>query len=140
MQNYRPSTASVPWLQITTVIGFAFVLVQMGQGAMAVTGALIAAGFGIYWLYGRRRVQKESALLHLIEKVTARELVTGSLEHELKEIIRERDEIVQDRFDRLVERAVIMDLAARWRLWILETVAQRWPTGSIWMHRNCSIF
>jgi APA family basic amino acid/polyamine antiporter len=128
VQNYRPSFRAplYPWLQVTTVIGFAFVLVQMGQGAMAVTGALIAAGFGIYWLYGRRRVQKESALLHLIEKVTARELVTGSLEHELKEIIRERDEIVQDRFDRLVERAVIMDLAGPMEVGaFFETVAQR---------------
>lgn len=113
VQNYRPNFRAplYPWLQVATIVGFAFVLVQMGEGAFAVTGVLIAAGFGVYWLYGRRRVEKESALLHLIEKVTARELVTGSLEHELKEIIRERDEIVQDRFDRLVEKAVALDVA-----------------------------
>ncbi|MBE0535614.1 MAG: amino acid permease [Phycisphaerae bacterium] len=113
VQNYRPNFRAplYPWLQVATIVGFAFVLVGMGEGAFVVTGALIAAGFCIYWLYGRRRVEKESALLHLIEKVTARELVTGTLEHELKEIIRERDEIVQDRFDRLVEKAVVLDVA-----------------------------
>jgi len=46
----------------------------------------------------------------LIERITAKELVTGTLESELKEILRERDEIVQDRFDYLIENSVVLDL------------------------------
>jgi mannitol/fructose-specific phosphotransferase system IIA component (Ntr-type) len=49
-------------------------------------------------------------LLHLIERLTARELVTGSLESELKRIVHERDEVALDRFDRLVESAPVLDV------------------------------
>ena len=36
--------------------------------------------------------------------------MTGTLEAELKEIIRQRDEIVLDRFDRIVEGCFVMDI------------------------------
>jgi mannitol/fructose-specific phosphotransferase system IIA component (Ntr-type) len=36
--------------------------------------------------------------------------VSGLLETELREIIRERDQIVQDRFDRLIEESAVLDL------------------------------
>ncbi len=112
VQNYRPIFRApfYPWLQLMTIIGFAFVLLEMGEGAFLVTAVIILAGFSFYWLYGRKRVEKESALLHLIDQITAKELVTGTLETELKEIIRERDEIVRDKIDHLVEDAVSIDL------------------------------
>jgi len=49
-------------------------------------------------------------LLHLIERVTAKELTTYSLESELREIIRERDVIVKDRFDTIVEKCTVLDI------------------------------
>jgi len=112
VQNYRPVFRApfYPWLQLVTIVGFAFILLEMGEGAFAITAIIILAGFSFYWFYGRKRVERESALLHLIEKVTAKELVTGALETELKEIIRERDEITQDKFDNLVEDAVVLDI------------------------------
>lgn len=112
VQNYRPvfHAPFYPWLQLATIIGFAFILLEMGEEAFLVTAIIILTGFSFYWLYGRKRVEKESALLHLIEKITAKELVTGTLETELKEIIRERDEIVRDKFDRLVENSTAIDI------------------------------
>ena len=71
---------------------------------------LAVVGFCLYWFYGRKRVRRESALLHLIARLTARELVTGTLEAELKEIIRERDDIVRDRFDEAVEHSIVLDI------------------------------
>lgn len=112
VHNYRPVFRApfYPWLQLATIIGFAFVLLEMGEGAFVVTAVIVLAGFSFYWFYGRKRVEKESALLHLIDQVTARELVTGTLETELKEIIRERDEIVQDKIDNLIEHAISVDI------------------------------
>ena len=49
-------------------------------------------------------------MLHLIERITAKELTTHSLETELKEIIRERDEIVADRFDEIIEHSPVLDI------------------------------
>jgi amino acid transporter/mannitol/fructose-specific phosphotransferase system IIA component (Ntr-type) len=112
LQNYRPSfrTPLYPWVQLITIIGFAFVVLEMGEHAFAVTAALIIMGFCVYWFYGRRKAQKESALLHLVSRIMAKELVGGNLERELKAIVRERDEIAIDRFDTIVEKSIVLDL------------------------------
>ena len=111
LQNYQPSFRSplYPWVQIAGIVGLAFMLFEMGEDAFAISAVLILCGFLTYWLYGRSRSDEESGLLHLIQRLTARELVTGSMETELREIIRERDDIVQDRFDRLIENAIVLD-------------------------------
>jgi len=112
VQNYRPRFRAplYPWLQIAGLIGFGFILLDMGWEAYLISTILALAGFSAYWFYGRNWVRRESALLHLIERITARELVTGTLEAELKAVIRERDEIVQDRFDSVIERCPVLDL------------------------------
>jgi len=112
LQNYRPAFRSpvYPWLQIAGIIGLGFVLFQMGIHAYIISALLILGGFLAYWFYGRKRVKQESALLHLLERLTARELVTGALESELKDIVHERDQVTLDRFDRLVESAHVLDL------------------------------
>ena len=113
LQNYRPAFKSplYPWLQIVGILGLSFVLFELGTEAYLISAALILAAFLTFWSYGRRQAQQESALLHLVARLTDRKLDRGSLEAELKQIIRERDEIVVDRFDRLVENAVILDIA-----------------------------
>jgi hypothetical protein len=40
----------------------------------------------VYWLYGRRAVKSEYALLHLIERLTSKDLTQNLLESELKEL------------------------------------------------------
>ncbi|HOD84005.1 MAG: putative amino acid permease YhdG [Planctomycetes bacterium ADurb.Bin126] len=112
VQNYRPRFRSplYPWVQLAGILGLVFVLLEMGLEAYLVAAALIVASFCLYWFYGRTRWRRESALLHLIQRITARELVTGSLERELKEIVRERDQIVLDRFDTLIENSAVLDL------------------------------
>ncbi len=112
VENYRPSFRApfYPWLQIVGVIGFTLLIFEMGIEAFAISALLFLIGFGAYWFYGRHRVEREYALLHLIERMTARELVTGALENELKGIIRERDSMVQDRFDELIANSLALDL------------------------------
>ncbi|MFP4026759.1 MAG: amino acid permease [Candidatus Brocadiia bacterium] len=112
LQNYRPAFRSplYPWLQIGGVLGLGFVLSEIGIDAYFISAGLILIGFLGFWFYGRQHVKRESALLHLIERITARELVTGTLEEELKNIIHERDEVVRDRFDKLVETCPVLDL------------------------------
>ncbi len=110
--NYRPLFRAplYPWLQIGGLLGLGFVLFEIGIEAYLISAVLILAAFLAFWLYGRREARQESALLHLMARLTDRQLVSGTLEEELKEIIRERDEIVWDRFDRLVENAVVLDI------------------------------
>jgi mannitol/fructose-specific phosphotransferase system IIA component (Ntr-type) len=112
IQNYRPifRTPLYPWFQIAGIIGFCFLIYEMGKEALLVSLLLILAGGFVYWFYGRIRTNREYALLHLIERITAKELTSYSLEEELKEIIRQRDEIIKDRFDHIVEGCVVLDI------------------------------
>jgi len=114
LQNYRPRFHSplYPWIQITGIIGLAILLFSMDFIALLLAISLIAVGFVIYWFYGRAQVTREYALLYLVERIVAKEITSHTLETELKEIIHERDEIVKDRFDYLVEKAAILDLPA----------------------------
>jgi mannitol/fructose-specific phosphotransferase system IIA component (Ntr-type) len=86
-------------------------LLAPGPQAYATGFVLVLVGFLTYWFYGRARATHDYALLHLLQRMTARQLVTGGLESELREIIRERDTIVLDDFDRLVEAASVLDLS-----------------------------
>jgi len=112
LQNYKPRLKAplYPWTQVLGVLGFCLLLFEIGWNGILISLVLIIGGLFVYWFYGRIRAVREYALLHLIERLTAREITDHHLETELKEIIRERDELVIDRFDRLVERAVIIDL------------------------------
>lgn len=112
VQNYQPRFRSpfYPWTQIIGIFGCWQLVVGMGKAALFLGSTLFACGLLVYWFYGRERARRDFALLHLIERLTARELVDVTLEEELKEIIRERDEIVKDRFDRSVEEAIVLDI------------------------------
>ena len=112
IQNYRPKFKSplYPWLQIIAILAYTFLIFEMGILPLILTAVLIVAGLTMYWFYGRIRSNKESALLQLVKRIKAKDLVTTSLETELKEIILERDNITKDRFDELIESAVVLDI------------------------------
>lgn len=112
LQNYHPRFRSplYPLLPILGIVGLGFLLFQIGIKAMMLTLVLIVGGLFVYWFYGRIRATREYALLHLIERITARELTTHSLETELKQIVRERDAILEDRFDRIIENCCVLDI------------------------------
>jgi APA family basic amino acid/polyamine antiporter len=112
LQNYQPSFSAplYPWVQIAGILGFGLLLIEMGREALIASSILIMSGLFVYWFYGRIRSSREYALIYLIERITAKELTTRSLETELREVIRERDDILKDRFDRAVEDAVVLDV------------------------------
>ncbi len=115
VQNYRPSfrTPLYPWVQIAGIVGFSALLSGIGREAFLASTFLFLSGFALYWLYGRKKISRESALLHLVERITNRELQSGMLEYELKEIVRERDDLQRDRFDRMIEKCVVLDFEER---------------------------
>lgn len=112
IQNYQPHFRSplYPWMQIAGIIGFIFLLLEMGKEALAISFIIIICGLFVYWFYGRIRTNREYALLHVIERITNKELTKYCLESELREIILERDEIIKDRFDQIIENCVVLDI------------------------------
>ncbi|MDI6687029.1 MAG: PTS sugar transporter subunit IIA [Desulfobacterales bacterium] len=55
-------------------------------------------------------INREYALLHFVETITPKELVSSSLETEVKEIFREENGIPKDRFDRFIEESSVIDI------------------------------
>ena len=112
VQNYKPQFRSplYPWVQIIGILGFNGLLFALGYGALVATSVLVILGFGVYWFYGRDKASREYALLHLIERITSHDLTSHHLETELKEIIHERDDILKDRFDHLIEQCPVLDI------------------------------
>lgn len=112
MQHYRPSFASplYPWVQGAAIALYGFLVFRMGAVPLLVTAVFFGGSLIWYVLYARRNERKDSALIQLVRRVTDRDLVTSSLDTELREIIKVRDEIVEDRFDRLVKRCTILDV------------------------------
>lgn len=111
IQSYRPmfKTPLYPWLQIIGVLGYGFLIFEMGTVPLSITGIFVAVSLVWYLFYARTRVRRQAALIHVIERVTAKELVEPTLPDELKDVIIERDEIVEDRFDHLIKDCVILD-------------------------------
>ncbi|MFA5553662.1 MAG: amino acid permease [Phycisphaerae bacterium] len=113
LHNYQPKfrTPLYPWLQIAGIIGFVFLIVEMGYEALVISFVLIVSAVFVYWFYGRIRASREYALLHLIERLTKKDLTSNMLESELREIIRERDDITKDRFDHIAEHCLVLDIS-----------------------------
>lgn len=112
IQNYRPKFTSplYPWLQIFAIVVYGFIIVEMGKIPLLITGIFIAVSTIWFFFYGRIRTNRESALVQLVNRIKDKDLDTTSLENELKEIIRERDNIQKDRFDQLIENAIVVDI------------------------------
>ncbi len=110
--NYHP-VFRAPWypaLPVAGIAGYVLLLIGVGWDAAIITGILIAGGLLFYWIYGKLRSEREYALLHLVERMSDRELTRGLLESELKRIVIDRDDMQCDIFGEMAEQATVIDL------------------------------
>ncbi|OPX22336.1 MAG: hypothetical protein B1H02_06315 [Candidatus Latescibacteria bacterium 4484_107] len=112
IQNYRPSFRSplYPWMQIFGIVAYLFLIVEMGAVPLLVTGGFAVLGFIWFRFYARSRIDRKAALIRVVGRVTAKELAGRGLEKELRGILMERDNIIEDRFDHLIKECAILDL------------------------------
>jgi mannitol/fructose-specific phosphotransferase system IIA component (Ntr-type) len=82
----------------------------MGIVALSATGIFIFGSVIWHKSYFRKKIKRKSALIHLIERVTSKEIKERSLSVELREILEERDNIIEDRFDNLVKKCDLIDI------------------------------
>ncbi len=114
IRNYRPTFRSplFPWLQVAGIGLYAFLITEMGRAALVATAIFALLGVAWYFVYVRSRAARQSALAFMVRKIVSKDFVRADLEGELREIALERDEVIHDRFDRLVSRCPILDLPA----------------------------
>jgi amino acid transporter len=115
IQSYRPKFKSplYPYIHIFAVVAYAGLIVDMGKVPLLISAAFVGLSAAWYLLYVSKRVGRASAAMHIVERVTDRQLKTVTLENELRDILIERDEIVEDRFDKLVRQCEILDIKGR---------------------------
>lgn len=109
--NYRPTFKSplYPWIQIFALIVYSILIFKMGKIPLFISVFFVGVSF-VWFKLSVGKIKRHSALMHLVERITAKEFVDTSLEDELKEILHKRDKIIKDRFDHLVEDSLVLDL------------------------------
>ena len=111
IQNYRPSFRMpfYPYTPLLCIILFVVLIEELGTTSIRIALGLALTGALLYFLFGRKG-RVEYALLHIVYKLfrpNIAEPTGANLESELKTIIRERDGIVADEFDEILERAEV---------------------------------
>ncbi len=115
IQSYRPRFKSplYPYPHIFAIVAYSALIIDMGRIPLIITAVFIVLSAAWFGLYVSRRVSRASAVMHVVERVTDRELKTVTLENELRDILIERDEIIEDRFDQLIRQCQILDLQGK---------------------------
>jgi mannitol/fructose-specific phosphotransferase system IIA component (Ntr-type) len=121
IQHYRPTFRSpfYPWIQGAGILLYGFLLFEMGILPLAITAAFFGGSVLWYVGYVGLHERRDFALIQVVRRITAPDLEPSmpSLEGELREILRQRDEIVEDRFDDLIERSTILDREGSESVW-----------------------
>lgn len=112
IKNYQPKYKMpfYPVLPIVALISYCFLLIEMGLVPLFISFIFFILGWIVYFAYAKNKVNRTSALMHIVERITATELQSKTLNDELREIIIERDEILEDRFDKLIKNCEILDI------------------------------
>ncbi|MFA5410926.1 MAG: amino acid permease [Candidatus Omnitrophota bacterium] len=114
--SYKPKfySPAYPYMQIFGILGGLFLLVEMGSFILFLTGIFLFLGVVWYKVYAQKRATQDSALIYALEKLVARdkELATEGLLNELKDIVIQRDEVIEDKFHKLIEQSQILDVEA----------------------------
>jgi len=110
--TYSPSWRCpfYPWPQVVGILVYGFLLVELGTGPLALAGLVLGGAAVWYVLYVRPNVRRGSALVHVAARVAEADFDEHDLEAELSRVVRERDQVLEDRFDRLIQECEILDL------------------------------
>ncbi len=115
IQSYRPKFKSplYPYIHIAAIIAYAALIIDMGLVPLLISAGFVCLSMGWFWLYVSKRVSRASAVMHVVERVTDRALKTVTLENELRDILMERDDIIEDRFDKLIRECEILNITGK---------------------------
>ncbi|MBN1686352.1 MAG: amino acid permease [Spirochaetales bacterium] len=135
LTSYRPTfrVRFTPFVQIFSMVLLAFFIIDLGVMGLIVAGSLTVISVGVYLLYGRSRHTGEYALLHLIERITNREIAGDNLERELRDIVHEKDEIELDPVDAVFKEALFIDVPA------VRTLEDLFPLAAVPLQRRLNM-
>ena len=103
VMNYRPSfrTPFYPATPILCMLLFGLLIVKQGDASLGIAGGIMLFAVLLYMRYGLRE-KRETALQQLVGRMVRPDFEATGLEAELREVVRSRDGLVEDAFDRAV--------------------------------------
>ncbi len=112
IQSYRPLFRSplYPYAHIAAILAYAALIIDMGMVPLSISAGFVILSAAWYLLYVSKRVKRASAVMHIVERVTDKAIRTVTLEDELRDILLERDNVIEDRFDQLIRQCEIEDV------------------------------
>jgi len=115
IQSYRPKFKSplYPYAHIAAIVVYSALIIDMGFVPLMITALFFVLSIAWFFLYVYKRASRASAIMHIVERVTDKKLQTVTLENELRDILIERDEIIEDRFDKLIRNCSILDIKGK---------------------------
>jgi len=110
--TYTPQFKSplYPGLQIFGMLASILLIAEMGKLPLLISSGFFLLSVLWYFIYRKRGSTQKSALIRIVERVTDRSIAGTGLHEELTQIIFERDNIVEDRFDLILRNASIIDI------------------------------
>jgi APA family basic amino acid/polyamine antiporter len=110
--SYKPAFKAplYPYIHIAGIVVYILLVLEMGRIPLLIALVFFVVSLLWYFLYSRSRNLRDSALINIVERVISGAIKSRKLTDELRDILMERDEIVEDRFDRIIKNAEILDI------------------------------
>jgi amino acid transporter/mannitol/fructose-specific phosphotransferase system IIA component (Ntr-type) len=109
LDSYDPGFRSplYPWMQIVGIAAAIWLIEEMGALSMLFTGGLLMVGVVWFHYYGKTRVERQGAILHVFERLGRKR--DEGLDRELRGIMKEKGLREQDPYEEVVIRASFLD-------------------------------
>jgi mannitol/fructose-specific phosphotransferase system IIA component (Ntr-type) len=113
IEAYDPGYTSplYPWMQFTGFLASLWLIALMGWMPLVFTIGMITVSGAWYRYYARDRVVRDGAIYHVFERLGRRRF--AGLEHELRDIMKEKGLRAEDPFDEVVARAIVITFSER---------------------------
>ena len=109
IQEYDPSFRSplYPWMHIGGMIISVLLILEMGLIPILFTALIAVFSVGWYYYYAFGKVEREGALYHVHARLGKRRY--RGLEHEMRNILREKGLREEDPYEEVVARSLVID-------------------------------
>lgn len=109
ISSYVPGYESplYPWMQIFGIVASVMLIAEIGRASTVFTFLLIALAIAWYYGYARANVEREGAIYHIYARLGKRRF--EGLDHELRDILKERELEESDPYERIVSQARTFD-------------------------------
>jgi basic amino acid/polyamine antiporter, APA family len=109
---YKPTFKSpfYPWIQIIGVIGYAFLIIDMGLTPLLITFAFTLCGLAWYFLYAQRRIKYEYRILKIIKKIAGIRSKGYMFDEEYREVFVGRDKASELKFENKMKECMILNI------------------------------